>query len=280
MKTGLVSILICTYNAAETIEKTLRSCLDQTYEMIEILIHDDQSSDDTLKVIESVKDSRVKIIVSWKKLGPYRGLNFLLDVAQGEYIAIQDHDDVWNPQKLEKQIHYLEAHPSMIGCGTKTLMYYEADKKWFEYYLGDKNYYTIHPSLVFRNSSKRYPENITYMTDAYFQKKILCDGKKLIHNIDQTLTLHLVKSAASNYSYKRFTYSRSTLHSIFGLHPWWYGLWVLFRETKRRFAYPVLKLLWRVKMIDWFERVPFVLLGNKIESYPKEKLLEFGLEIQ
>ncbi len=64
MKTGLVSILICTYNAAETIEKTLRSCLDQTYEMIEILIHDDQSSDDTLKVIESVKDSRVKIIVS------------------------------------------------------------------------------------------------------------------------------------------------------------------------------------------------------------------------
>lgn len=64
----LVSILICTYNASTTIEQTILSCLEQTYEHIEILIHDDQSTDETIKIIQSIDDERIRIIQSGKKL--------------------------------------------------------------------------------------------------------------------------------------------------------------------------------------------------------------------
>ena len=50
----LVSILICTYNAEKTIKETIESCLNQTYSNIEVLIHDDQSTDNTLNVIDSI----------------------------------------------------------------------------------------------------------------------------------------------------------------------------------------------------------------------------------
>ena len=143
----LVSILICTYNAGNTIKQTLQSCLNQSYSGIEILIHDDQSKDNTLDVINSIWDKRIKIVESWKKLWPYKGLNFLLDNAKWDYIAIQDHDDLWHPEKIEKQVKFLEENEKCVWCWTKTLMWYEWDNKWFEYYLWKENYYTIHPSL-------------------------------------------------------------------------------------------------------------------------------------
>jgi hypothetical protein len=102
----------------------------------------------------------------------------------------------------------LENNPDCVGCGTKTLMRYEGDQKGFEYFLGTRNYYTIHPSLVFPNNKRfRYATDNIYMHDAIFQKKVLCEGEKKIGNIDQTLTLHLVKAGAKNFSYRWFTYS-------------------------------------------------------------------------
>ena len=68
MKRPLVSILICTYNAAQTIQKTLESCLQQTYTSIEILIHDDMSTDHTIEVIKKISSKKIKIIDSKKKL--------------------------------------------------------------------------------------------------------------------------------------------------------------------------------------------------------------------
>ena len=108
MKRNLVSVLVCTYNAEKTIKDTLNSCINQTYKDFEILIHDDQSNDKTIEIIESLKDKRIKIIESWKKLWPYEGLNFLLIHAKWGYIAIQDHDDLREPEKLEKQVKFLE----------------------------------------------------------------------------------------------------------------------------------------------------------------------------
>ena len=91
----LVSILICTYNAENSIKQTLDSCLNQIYQNFEILIHDDWSKDKTIEVIKWMNDKRIKIIKSWEKLWPYWWLNFLLENAKWEYIAIQDHDDLW-----------------------------------------------------------------------------------------------------------------------------------------------------------------------------------------
>ncbi len=64
MKKGRVSILICTYNAEKTIKETLQSCLQQTYQNFEILIHDDQSQDKTLAAIQEMNDPRIQILDS------------------------------------------------------------------------------------------------------------------------------------------------------------------------------------------------------------------------
>ena len=264
----LVSILICTYNAEKTIKETLDSCLGQTYKYFEILIHDDQSKDKTIEIIKWIKDKRIRIIESWKKLWPYEGLNFLLDHAEWEYIVIQDHDDLRKPEKLEKQVKFLEENKKYVGCGTKTLMWYEWDNKWFEYYLWKENYYTIHPSLMFRNEWYRYPNRV-YMNDAYFQKKVLCKWKNLIWNIDETLTIHRIKPWTENYSYKRFKFTRENLNTMFYLHPVWYGIWVVGFETLRKIVYPILHRIKRDWCIDKIERLPFRLQWIEMKKVDK-----------
>lgn len=259
----LVSILICTYNAEDNIKQTIKSCLNQTYKNFEILIHDDQSKDKTIEIMESIWDKRIKIIKSWKKLWPYMWLNFLLNHAKWEYISIQDHDDLWHPEKLEKQIRFLEKNPKYIGCGTKTLMWYEWDNKGFEYYSWKESYYTIHPSLTFRNKWYRYPNRI-YMNDAYFQKKVLCYWKKMIGNIDETMTIHRIRPWAKNYSYRRFTFNKKNIQTIFYIHPIRYGICVIWFETLRKIVYPLLCWIKKNWWINKIERFPFKLQGMKI----------------
>ena len=266
MKKGLVSILLCTYNAQETIVQTLQSCLNQTYQNFEILIHDDGSIDETLVAIQKINDSRIQVLNSWKKLGPYRWLNFLLDHAKGEYIAIQDHDDLREPKKLEFQIQFLDKNTDYIWCGTKTRMRYEGDSKYFDYFLWEKNYYTLHPSLMFRNQGFRYPEDKVYMNDAWFQKEVLCKWKKKIKNLDQMLTIHRIKEGTKNYSYKRFSLNRENLHTLYHLHSWRYATAALGIEIMRKILYPFLQKIGQGSIIDKIERFPFILQGYCIET--------------
>ena len=120
-------------------------------------------------------------------------MNFLLEKAEGEFVAIQDHDDLWQREKIARQVEFLGTHAEFVGCGTATLMWYEGDQKGFVYCLKEGNR-TLHPSLMFRNDGRaRYPHQV-YMNDAYFQKKVLCKGKKLIANLGEALTFHRVRS--------------------------------------------------------------------------------------
>ena len=135
----LISILIVAYNPGEYLRNTLKSCLNQSYENTEILLLDNKSSEDITQYfpIEPSNLKKIKLVKGKENLGPYRGLNRLLEDAKWEYIAIQDHDDIWHREKLEKQINFLENHQEYIGCGTNTIMYYEWDRKYFEYYLDE-----------------------------------------------------------------------------------------------------------------------------------------------
>lgn len=80
----LISILIVAYNPGEYLRKTLESCINQTYPNTEILILDNASSEDITRYfpIEEEKHQKIRLIKSTENLGPYRGLNQLLDEAQ------------------------------------------------------------------------------------------------------------------------------------------------------------------------------------------------------
>lgn len=279
MKKGLVSCLLCTYNAEAFIDATLFSVTNQIYESLEILIRDDGSKDGTLQKLQQwrKKDKRIQIFFeSWVKRWSYGWLNFLLEKAQWEFVAIQDHDDLWHKDKIRQQVDYLDCHSEFVWCGTKTLMWYEADQKGFEYYLWKHTTQTLHPSLMFRNDGEiRYPHQI-YMNDALFQKKVLCKWKKLIYNIDKILTFHRICADNQNYSYRWFRFTKKNLQVLFYLHPMWYACCALGVECFRKLMYPLLVNVKLGKWIDRIERLPFVLLGNKIGKFRKKNLEEIG----
>lgn len=272
MKKPLVSVLICTYNAEKTIKQALKTCLNQTYDNFEILIHDDKSKDKTIEVINSIWDKRIQIIDSWKKLWSYQWLNFLLDHAKWDYIAIQDHDDLWYPEKLEKQVKFLEENKKYVWCWTTNLMWYEWDEKWFEYFVWDECTFALHPSLMFRNNNYRYP-NRDYMNDAYFQKKVLCNWEKLIANLKETLTIHRVKKWFDNYSYKWFKFTPENLNTIYYLH--WVINWtnVIWFEIFRKIVYPILHWSHKDEWINNCERLPFTIQRKTIFSTKENHII-------
>ncbi len=213
---ALVSILVVSYNAERYIEKTLRSCLVQTYPNFEVLVLDNASTDGTVGIIKSINDSRTVLYEGKENVGPYAGLNFLLDRARGEYVAIQDHDDIWFPEKTAKQIDFLKNNDDSIACGTSTFCYFEGKGVLI---LNKKSLYTNfvdHTSLVFRNKGFRYDINHT-LADEYFEKKtLLREGK--ICCLQEPLTVHRIKKCGGNLSSSRFNLSFKSVTDFFSVN--------------------------------------------------------------
>jgi len=110
-----VSILLPSFNRAHLLYRAIKSILSQTFQDFELIIVDDGSSDNTEEVVKSFKDSRIIYIRHDKNKGASAARNTGLQVAGGEYIAFQDSDDEWLPEKLEKQIKVFETAPSGVG---------------------------------------------------------------------------------------------------------------------------------------------------------------------
>ena len=103
---GLISIIMAAYNAEKTIEQAINSVLSQTYTNFELLVVNDCSKDRTVELVKDIvaKDSRVRLISNVKNSGVSYTRKHGLEEAKGDWIAILDSDDAWEPEKLEKQI--------------------------------------------------------------------------------------------------------------------------------------------------------------------------------
>lgn len=110
MKTPLVSIIMPAYNAEKYIEESIESICKQTYFNWELLIIDDNSNDNTLQIVNkySKEDKRIKIIKQETNKGVAQARNVAIKESSGKYIAFLDSDDLWEKQKLEKQIKFME----------------------------------------------------------------------------------------------------------------------------------------------------------------------------
>lgn len=106
----LVSVIIPTYNREKTIQKALESVLNQSYHGIEVIVSDDGSTDNTIQIVREMmlKDSRVQLIGDGKNHGACYARNQGIEIAQGEYIAFQDSDDIWKKNKIERCLKHLE----------------------------------------------------------------------------------------------------------------------------------------------------------------------------
>lgn len=106
----LVSIITPCYNSAGFIKHTINSVIDQSYKNWELIVIDDQSKDDTCKIVEEFvkQDERIKLIPLEKNGGVSNARNTGMAIAKGKYLAFLDSDDIWLKDKLMRQVVYME----------------------------------------------------------------------------------------------------------------------------------------------------------------------------
>lgn len=112
---GKISVLMGTYNCASTVTEAIRSIQAQTYTNWELIICDDGSTDNTLKMVkkEASSDSRLIVLKNDQNKGLNVTLNRCLAAASGDYAARMDGDDLCKSDRFEKQVSYLENHPEI-----------------------------------------------------------------------------------------------------------------------------------------------------------------------
>ncbi len=108
IKESFISVITPMYNAENYILETINSVLSQTYQNWEMIIIDNCSTDNSVKIVENIHDKRIQLIkLDYNSGGPARPRNVGIENSKGDYIAFLDADDVWNLSKLEKQIKFI-----------------------------------------------------------------------------------------------------------------------------------------------------------------------------
>lgn len=121
-KEELVSIIMPAYNCGDFIGTTLDSVINQSYKNWEVIVVDDCSTDNTADVVQEYikKDNRIKYHKLEKNSGAAVARNKAVDLAAGKYMAFLDSDDVWFPEKLTKQIGFMEENDYGFTCTSYT----------------------------------------------------------------------------------------------------------------------------------------------------------------
>ena len=119
----LVSVAMPVRNCGKTLRAAIRSILWQTYPHWELLILDDGSTDETAEIARSFADPRIRVLADGVRRGLPVRLNEAISQSKGSYLARMDGDDVAYPERLERQIRFLEGHPEMDLLGAGILVF-------------------------------------------------------------------------------------------------------------------------------------------------------------
>lgn len=191
---NLVSIITPSYNSSKFISSTINSVLEQTYLNWEMIIIDDCSNDNSNEIIGTYckKDDRIKLIRLNKNVGPAIARNIGIELATGKYIAFLDADDLWLPNKLEKQIQFMEKTDVLL-CYSSYYIINENDKIIDQFIIPLKK-------IKYKDLLKRCI--IGNLTAVYDAERI---GKVMLANVghgehgDYTLWLSILKKIDYGY---------------------------------------------------------------------------------
>lgn len=117
--TSGVTVVMAFRNAERFIAESIESILNQSYQNFNLILIDDASTDNTKKIIQPyLSDTRIKSIFNASQKGKSANLNMGINLSKDEYIAILDGDDVAMPDRLQKQVDYLNKHPEIDAVGS------------------------------------------------------------------------------------------------------------------------------------------------------------------
>lgn len=175
---AVVSIVIPVHNGEKYIKESIDSCLAQTYSNIEILVVDDKSTDSTLEILKGYGE-KITVLPVEKQNGLGNVINIGIRASKGKYIARMDADDIMYPDRIEKQVEYLENNPSCVAVGGQIDIINENSDitGHREYALDDKDLKKnrflfqpfAHPAVTLRKSTLEeiglYPEDMWKVED-------------------------------------------------------------------------------------------------------------------
>lgn len=114
----LVSVIIASYQHEAYVRQAVESVLDQSMRDMEVIVVDDGSTDETPNIVESIRDDRLRLVRLCENRREH-ARNVGLGMARGRYVAFQNSDDEWLPEKLERQLDLLETHKEVGVCFTE-----------------------------------------------------------------------------------------------------------------------------------------------------------------
>lgn len=123
-----ISVIMSVYNEEKYLKRAIESILNQTFNDFEFIIVNDSSTDNSLEIIQSYHDGRIKVINNGRRTGLAACLNKALAIAKGEYIGRQDADDFSLPNRFEEQIEYFKGNPKTALLGTDIYLMDEKGK--------------------------------------------------------------------------------------------------------------------------------------------------------
>lgn len=135
----LVSVILPCYNSETTIASAIQSILNQTFSDFELIIVDDASTDNSIAVVKSFDDSRIKLIQQKENGGYPVAMNAGISIATGKYIARMDGDDISAPTRLEKQLKILKENSSASFCGTDRFRILPSGKMFIDKKMGNRD---------------------------------------------------------------------------------------------------------------------------------------------
>lgn len=191
---NIVSIIMPAYNAEQYIEESIKSVLNQTYFFWELLIVNDCSKDRTVDIIKkyTTQDQRIRLIQLKINSGVAKARNEGIGAARGRYIAFLDSDDIWLPQKLERQIDFMQVSKAAISY-TQYRQFSESVKK-----SGD--IINVEEKINYKNLLKgNIIGCLTVMIDRLYIDQIIMPEQR---HEDYITWLNILKQGISSYGMK------------------------------------------------------------------------------
>lgn len=148
----LVSVIMPSYNHAKYVLDAAKSVLDQTYEQIEIIVIDDGSSDDSVKLLRSINDSRISLRVQ-ENQGAHNAINLGLSLAQGDYICIINSDDMFPVNRIERCLNFLNKEEADFICSWISIIDGNGKQKGIK-----KGWYNMRPTWSITSASDGFWE--------------------------------------------------------------------------------------------------------------------------
>lgn len=211
----LCSVVMSVYNGGDFLSDAIESILQQTYKNFEFIIINDASTDNSLKRIQSYDDDRIIIINNEKNIFLAASLNKGINVSKGKYIVRMDADDISMPNRLSKQVQYMECNPNIGISGTCSEIIgfgsgygkYSQENNIIKYSLLYECH-LLHPTIIMR--SDLIKDHELYYNESYRKNQ---DYELFIRAIDITdfgnLPDYLIKYRQSEENIKREVHNQN-----------------------------------------------------------------------